>query len=138
MFNISCFIFEPNLGFGESCCDSVRPGCVPNQHLFLRALECALTSVKLTGANFSQIGVKHIELTGLGEGKRGGRHRNMVLNNLSAGDWGSIKRTVMSRLTLRRKMITPGNEYFYSNTCEEASERVRLRLSTPPAEDTEV
>lgn len=34
----------------------------------LYVLECALTSVKSTGANFSQIGVEHIELTSLGKG----------------------------------------------------------------------
>lgn len=111
------------MGSRESRCDPVRPGRVPNQHLFLCALECALTSVERTGANFSQIRVEHIELTGLGEaaerdgwkpgGARGGRrHRNMVLNNLSAGDWGSIKRTVNTRLTLQKKRITSGKGVF--------------------------
>lgn len=66
-FNVLCFIFEADLGFGESRCSPVCLGCVPNQHLFLCALECALTSVKCTGANFGRILVERVELTGLGK-----------------------------------------------------------------------
>lgn len=95
VFNVSRFIIQPDLGFRESRSDPVCPGRLPNPHLFPWALECALASVKCTGASFSQIHAEHVELTGLGEGagrdewEAKGKHRNMVLDNLSAGDWGA-------------------------------------------------